>query len=302
MKRVGIVLLVAVLAAGAAAQSPQEAAPKVTAKPAPAQLLDEPEPPETPTPAPQPALHGGGTILPIAHAPTHQPTGSDAGLHAAAITLLGSEPSPEIAPTPDMAAPAVLVPQAEAITPQPVVAVPAPDPATEAVADIPAEPDMPAIEGPFASAPLPVAMTDVVVGTCLANLRGNLVLDQSLPADAVDGIGETIAGRMITRPQPGRIWTTRTLEGEMLLGQVEQRPAACQVLAVSPLGKLVMDEITEALMDLDSAFEIVDETGTDSGTPVHWRRLKSSDNEFIDILHYKGVPGGRASTLHVIVG
>lgn len=302
MRQVGLVLLVATLAAGAAAQSPQDSAPKITAKPAPAQLLDEPEPPATPPPSPQPALHGGGTVLPVSHAPSHQDEAGNAELHAAAMTLLSPEPAAEIAPAPEMAAPAVHVPDTEAIAPEPVVAVPAPEPVTEAAVDVPAEPAMPAVEGPFAGAPLPVAMTDVVIGTCLANLRGELVLGQSLPADAVEGIGETIAGRMITRPQPGRIWTTRTLEGEMLLGEVEQRPQACQVLAVSPLGKLVMEEITDALTGLDSAFEIVDETGTDSGTPVHWRRLRSSDNEFIDILHYKGVPGGRASTLHVIVG
>lgn len=291
MKEVGVALCVAAMAAGAWAQTPQDSAPKVTAKPVPAQFLDEPDTSPAQTPAAQPALHGGGTISLISRTPSHQSGNNGTELQAAAVTLLSPEPAMEIAPEPAVAVP----------TPAPVTPAPS-DLEVAAVATLPPGPVAPIIEGPFANAPLPVAMTDIVIGTCLASLRGEIVLDQSLPADAVEGIGETISGRMITRPQAGSVWTTQTLEGEMLLGGIDQRAKACQVLAVSPLGKLVMDEITEALVGLDSAFEIVDETGTDSGTPVHWRRLRSSDNEFIDILHYKGVPGGRPSTLHVIVG
>ncbi|MCI4645572.1 MAG: hypothetical protein MRY64_12400 [Hyphomonadaceae bacterium] len=150
--------------------------------------------------------------------------------------------------------------------------------------------------------PLPVAIVDAVTGICLPSIRGEALVSEALPADATEGMGDTISTRLITRPQNGAIWTTHTLEGELLIGEVDSRPGACQVLAVTPIGDLVMKKTTTALMGLDSGFEIVDETGADHGTPIHWQRLRSMDGEFIDVLHYKGVPGGRASTLHVIVG
>lgn len=191
-----------------------------------------------------------------------------AELHNASVILEASEPDESVVEPVNQAAPP-------------------PEPAPAAMVDL---------------EPLPVAMLDAILGICLPSIRGEAPVSGALPADAAEGMGDTISQRLITRPQPGTIWTTHTLEGELLIGEVEARPGACQVLAVTPLGDLVMDEITSSLMALDSGFQIVDETGADSGTPIHWQRLRSTDGEFIDVLHYKGVPGGRAATIHVIVG
>ncbi|MEO0786065.1 MAG: hypothetical protein AAFY10_10230, partial [Pseudomonadota bacterium] len=106
----------------------------------------------------------------------------------------------------------------------------------------------------------------------------------------------------IARPQDGDYWTLPSLEGPMLVGNLHEREGACQVMGATPLGGIVMEKVTEALGNLESPFTVVDETGEDFGTPIHWRRFLSAESDYIDVLHYKGVPGGQASTIHVIVG
>ncbi len=151
-------------------------------------------------------------------------------------------------------------------------------------------------------APLPVAMTQVVLDVCVPTLRGERSLFESLPDGAESGATEDTLERFIAAPQAGDMWTLPTLEGPMLLGNLHAREGACQVMGASPLGDLVMEKVSETLLGLDSPFEIADETGAEFAAPLHWRRFVSANRDFIDVLHYKGVPGGQVSTIHVIVG
>jgi len=210
---------------------------------------------------------------------------------------------------PDTAAPAAPEPAAEASV------EPKPAPVSEPVEEAAEAPEVTAAaavaEAPVPQAdqvddgrpaPLPVAMTQVVLDVCVPTLRGERSLFESLPEGAESGATEDTLERFIAAPQAGDMWTLPTLEGPMLLGNLHAREGACQVMGASPLGDLVMEKVSETLLGLDSPFEIADETGAEFAAPLHWRRFVSAERDFIDVLHYKGVPGGQVSTIHVIVG
>ncbi len=241
------------------------------------------------------------------------PAAPEAGEVAAAPVAETDAPETEMLPEkpktvtkPDTAAPE---PTAEAsVEPKPV-------PVSQPVAEMAGAPQVTAaaaaakVPGPQGDdgedgrpAPLPVAMTQVVLDVCVPTLRGERSLFESLPAGAVSGATEDTLERFIAAPQAGDMWTLPTLEGPMLLGNLHAREGACQVMAASPLGDLVMEKVSETLLGLDSPFEIADETGAEFAAPLHWRRFVSAERDFIDVLHYKGVPGGQVSTIHVIVG
>ncbi|MEM9740246.1 MAG: hypothetical protein AAF829_10280 [Pseudomonadota bacterium] len=185
---------------------------------------------------------------------------------------------------------------------------PAPDPQAKPVAGAETasgEPKLtpaPAAETSAPLSPLPVAIIKTVLDVCLPALRGEQALTDGLPPGATEGVDEETLGRFIARPREGDFWTISTLEGPMLLGNLDEREGACQVMGSTPLGEVVMDKVTSSLGSLDSPFTVSDETGDDFGTPIHWRRFISAERDYVDVLHYKGVPGGVASTIHVIVG
>lgn len=221
-----------------------------------------------------------------------------------ATTAKPSEPEGVIAPKgEEPAAPAgVAKPAPESAGVATAAATPAvavePDPAEAKPAPVVA--DMAEDAGELV--PLPVAIISAVLETCMPTLRGERALDAGLPDGTESGITEPTLERFIASPQPGDYWTVPTLEGPMLLGNLHQREGACQVMGSTPLGEVVMDKITTSLGELDTPFTLSDETGDDFGTPIHWRRFMSADRDYVDVLHYKGVPGGMASTIHVIVG
>ena len=225
---------------------------------------------------------------------------------AAAVDAAVVAPVVEPAPAPKPEAPAIDVP--EETTPPPpaaeiVPAKPAPSPEAPTEPDSPNEvkPPQPDV-APDGLSPLPVAIISTVLDTCMPTLRGERGLVDGLPKGAENGVSDETVARFIARPQSGDYWTVPTLEGPMLLGNLHEREGACQVMASTPLGAVVMDKVTNALGSLESPFTVSDETGEDFGTPIHWRRFISAENDYVDVLHYKGVPGGVASTIHVIVG
>ncbi|MEL6258178.1 MAG: hypothetical protein AAFQ67_03865 [Pseudomonadota bacterium] len=155
--------------------------------------------------------------------------------------------------------------------------------------------------GPFANLSTSDALVDAALSACLPATSGDrLPLASVLAAGgSVDAV--VLNGRASLVSSPGQTKVFPTRDGLIVVGRIEGRDNACQLLAPTEAPEQISQDLRQALSVVSPPFGKTGKTETQNGG-VRWTRLRSSDDVYVDILVGPSLGRGTLPTLQVIIG
>ncbi|MEM7493393.1 MAG: hypothetical protein AAF296_08425 [Pseudomonadota bacterium] len=143
----------------------------------------------------------------------------------------------------------------------------------------------------------PVAILETLEKACQTKHASGAAISGGEFSESVSGISPILESRLSARPLPGEVWTVQTLETPILIGTVSGNPKACQIIATSPFGDVLKDNVIDRLSS--PIMRYVTYQSGEMTIGVNQTRLKKDDALFIDVLTYQA-NNDRPTTVHVI--